>query len=158
MSHITRNGAPLVAIAALAGACAGSDKSRQAGADSAAADSAAMTGSAAGSALKVSNVMIGRRLGAGNRIIEPTFEFTPRETVYVSVGTQGGGGGSGTLTAGWRSQSGEILQQSSEPVRPAGENTVFQLSQPKGFKPGTYKVVLFLENDSADTKVFVVRK
>ena len=69
-----------------------------------------------------------------------------------------GAAGPGTLTAAWRSQSGEILQQSTEPIRPAGENIVFRLFQPKGLKAGTYKVVLFLGDDSVDTKVFGVHK
>ncbi|HUQ14623.1 MAG TPA: hypothetical protein VM094_01110 [Gemmatimonadales bacterium] len=69
-----------------------------------------------------------------------------------------GAGEGGILTAAWRSQSGEILQKSSEPVPPAGENTQFRLSQPKGLKPGTYKVIVFLGDDSVDTKVFAVKK
>ena len=43
-------------------------------------------------------------------------------------------------------------------ARTGGENTAFSLSQPKGFKPGTYKVVVLLDDDSVDTKVFVVKK
>jgi hypothetical protein len=62
------------------------------------------------------------------------------------------------LTAAWRSQGGEIVQKSSEMAHAAGENTLFSLSQPKGLKPGTYKVVVLLDNDSAATKVFVVKK
>jgi hypothetical protein len=62
------------------------------------------------------------------------------------------------LTAAWRSQNGEVLQQSSEPVRPAGENAAFSLTQPKGLKPGVYKVILFLGDDSVDAKVFAVKK
>jgi len=54
-------------------------------------------------------------------------------------------------------QSGEILEQSTEQVRP-GANTAFSLAKPKGLKPGTYKVVLFLGDDSVDTKVFAVKK
>jgi hypothetical protein len=100
--------------------------------------------------------MIGKQVGAGNMITEPTFQFSPKDTVHISVGTEGRG--EGALTAAWRSQSGEILQKSTEPVRTAGENTAFSLSQPKGFKPGTYKVVVFLDSDSVDTKVFVVGK
>lgn len=110
---------------------------------------------AAPAGLRVSNVMIGRRIGSGNRIIEPTFEFAPTDTVYVSVATAGTGGG--ILTGAWRSQGGEILEQSSVPVQP-GQNTALQLSRPKGFRPGTDKVVLFLGEDSVDAKVFVVRK
>jgi hypothetical protein len=50
------------------------------------------------------------------------------------------------------------VQKSSEPVAPAGENTEFRLSQPKGLKPGTYKVIVFLGDDSVETRVFAVKK
>jgi hypothetical protein len=50
------------------------------------------------------------------------------------------------------------MAQATEPIPPAGQNAAFQLSQPKGFKVGTYKVVVFLGKDSADAKVFVVKK
>jgi hypothetical protein len=53
-------------------------------------------------------------LAGSDRITEPTFQFTPKDTVYVSVATEGTGGY--TLSAAWRSQSGEILQQTSTPV------------------------------------------
>ena len=62
------------------------------------------------------------------------------------------GSGAGQLTAAWRSQSGEILQKTSEFARTGGENTAFSLSQPKGLKPGTYKVVVLLNDDSVDTQ------
>lgn len=157
MAHIAQVGSPLVVFAALAGACGRSDESGPASAKGGATDSAALAASASGSTVRrVSNVMIGKRIGPGNRMTEPTFQFAPEDTVYVSVATEGGGG-TGVLTAAWRSQSGEVLQQSTAPVRP-GENAVFQLSQPKALKPGTYKVILFLGDDSVDTKVFVVKK
>jgi hypothetical protein len=144
----------LVVGAALA-AC-GSGESRAAGSESTATDSATLAATAASAERKVTGVMIGRRIGAGNRVIEPTFEFVPSDTVYLSVSTEGSKGPD-SLTAAWRSQTG-ILQQPRLPVAPAGENTAFSLAQPKGLKPGTYKVVLFLGEDSVDTKVFVVKK
>ncbi|HKT61687.1 MAG TPA: hypothetical protein VJQ46_16640 [Gemmatimonadales bacterium] len=150
MAHLLLTGAPVLLLPALL-ACGGSkdDPGTHAGmADSAAAKPVE---------LKVSNVMIGKRIGAGKHITEPTFQFAPAETVYVSVGTSGSTGAD-HLTAAWRSQTGEVLQQSSEPIPAAGQNAAFQLSQPKGLKVGTYKVVVFLGNDSADTKVFVVKK
>lgn len=153
MAHITRVGAQVAVVAVLA--CSGSEESRSAGAATDSAALAASAGTPAG--LHVSNVMIGRQIGPGNRITEPTFQFAPQDTVYVSVATQGTGGAE-TLTAAWRSQSGEIVQKSSEPVAPAGENTGFRLTQPKGLKPGTYKVIIFLGGDSVETKVFAVKK
>lgn len=151
MAHILRVGAQLAVVAALTDACSRSEESRPAGGEAGVADSAPAT------ELRVSNAMIGRRVGPGNRITEPTFEFAPQDTVYVSVATQGTGD-NGTLTAAWRSQNGEILQKSSEAVPPAGENAVFRLSQPKGLKPGTYKVIVFLGDDSVETRVFAVKK
>ena len=154
MTHLAHVGAPLAMVAALAGGCAGSDKSR--GDESAAArDSAAANASAAGPR-HVSSVMIGKRIGSGNRMTEPTFQFAPQDTVYLSVATEGSTGPDKIITA-WRSQTGEVLQQPTEAIQP-GQNTAFQLSQPKGLKPGTYKVIVFLGSDSVDTKVFVVKK
>lgn len=151
MAHITQAGSRLAVVAALAGACSGAEESRPVGRETEMTDSVVTT------ELRVSNVMIGRRIGPGNRITEPTFEFAPQDTVYVSVATVGAGEPA-TLTAAWRSQSGEILQKSSEPVGEAGENTQFRLSQPKGLRPGTYKVIVFLGADSVETRVFAVRK
>jgi hypothetical protein len=144
----------LIAVAALAGACGGSDDAARLAAQKAAADSAS---AAASAPRRVSGVMIGSRIDTVGRVIEPTFQFSPQETVFVSVGTSGNTG-SDRLTAAWRFQTGEILQQSTESVRPGEANTAFHLARPKGLKPGTYKVVLFLGDDSADTKAFVVKK
>ena len=156
MNHIAQVGAPLAMVAALAGACGGSESHAGALRVAAALDSAALNASAAGPR-HVSSVMIGKRIGAGNRMTDPTFQFAPQDTVYLSVAITGSQGPD-KLTAAWRSQNGEVVQQSTEAVQPAGQNTAFQLSQPKGLKPGTYKVIVFLGGDSADTKVFVVKK
>jgi hypothetical protein len=150
---VTRIGLPL-AVGGLAWACSRPDAAQDAEVGATTVDSAA-PGSTA-TRLQVANVMIGKTVGAGNMVTEPTFQFLPKDTVRVSVATAGPG--SGMLTAAWRSQGGEILQKTSEMSHAAGENTVFSLSQPKGFKPGTYKVVVFLDNDSVDTKVFVIGK
>ncbi|MGH2708078.1 MAG: hypothetical protein ACRDJK_07260, partial [Actinomycetota bacterium] len=113
MAHITRVGVQLVVGAALAGACSRSEESRSGESGIGATDSAALAASADNPAeLRVSNVMIGRKIGPGNRITEPTFQFAPQDTVHVSVATEGGAT-AGTLTVAWRSQSGVILDQSS---------------------------------------------
>ncbi|HYC33436.1 MAG TPA: hypothetical protein VEB59_14205 [Gemmatimonadales bacterium] len=138
--------------ALLATACGRQEAARSDGIESAATRAVAAT-PAGGADPRVAGVMIGRRLGAGNRVIEPTFEFAPRDTVFVSVSAAG----TGTLTAAWRAQGGQVLQQASAPVA-AGENTAFSLAEARGLKPGTYKVILFLGEDSVDTKVFRVVK
>jgi hypothetical protein len=156
MSHFAHVGAPLAMLAALAGACGGSEKSRGGAESGAAPDSAAGNAGTAGPR-HISNVMIGKRIGGGNRMTDPSFQFAPQDTVYLSIGTTGTEGPD-KLTAAWRFQTGEVLEQSTEAIQPAGQNTAFQLSRPKGLKVGTYKVIIFLGGDSVDTKVFAVKK
>jgi hypothetical protein len=156
MAHLTRKGGTLLLAGVLAVGCSGGD-SRESEVGAARSDSAEVASSGAAPVeLKVASVMIGKRVGKGNLVTEPTFQFSPTDTVHVSIATEGSG--AGQLTAAWRSQGGEIVQRNSEFARTGGENTAFSLTQPKGLKPGTYKVVVLLDDDSVDTKVFVVKK
>jgi hypothetical protein len=155
MGRLTRTDGALVFAGLVVVGCGGKD-SRESDVGGAGRDSAQLAASAAPAELKVAGVMIGKRVGTGNLITEPTFQFSPTDTVHISVTTEGSG--AGQLMAAWRSQGGEILQKNSEFARTGGENTAFSLSQPKGLKPGTYKVVVYLDDDSVDTKVFVVKK
>jgi hypothetical protein len=152
MSQIMRAESALITAAALVGGCSGSDEAARLAAQKAAADSAAT----ASAPRRLAGVMLGSRVDSAGRVTEPTFQFAPKDTVYVSVGTSGNTGTT-SLTAAWRYQSGEIVEQSTEQIRP-GENTAFSLAKVKGLKPGTYKVVVFLGDDSVDTKVFAVKK
>ena len=74
-------------------------------AETAAVDSAARAADSAARAastgkLRVANVMVGKRLGSENRIAEPTFQFAPQDTVFISMGIQGAPG-DGQLSARW---------------------------------------------------------
>jgi hypothetical protein len=152
MAHPSMVRALSVVLAVLPGACGGSDRSRAE--EVGASGDSARSISATPTPRRVSLVMIGK--GSGSRVTEPTFQFAPQDTVYLSVATQGLAGATSVSTA-WRSQSGEIVQQSSEAVPPGG-SVAFTLAPPKGLKPGTYKAVVFLGDDSVDAKVFVVKK
>ena len=156
MTHALLVTASPVVMVALLGSCGDSDRSR--GEESGRQADSAKAMAAKPAERRVSMSMIGKRLGVGNRVMEPTFQFAPQDTVYLSVATEGSVGAS-KVTAAWRSQGGEIVQQTSEPVQDtAGGSVAFSLAQPKGLKPGTYKVVVFLGDDSVDAKVFAVKK
>ena len=113
---------------------------------------AATTGS-----LRLANVMIGKRLGSENRIAEPTFQFAPADTVYVSVGLQGAPA-EAQIGARWLAQTGKTLDSTTQPIT-AGEqgNKEFHLAPEKGWAPGTYLVTLYLNGDSVEAKTFAVR-
>jgi hypothetical protein len=142
-------------------ACGGGARER--GTETAAADSAARTAdsvahAAASGPQRVANIMIGKRLGPRNRIAEPTFQFQPQDTVYVSMAVEGAPG-EGKLAARWVAQTGKTLDSTAQPIA-AGDsaNKEFHLAQSAGWKPGNYLVTLYLNGDSVEAKTFAVRK
>jgi hypothetical protein len=154
MTQVARSLAA-AALVALAG-CGGGNNGRDAqGTETGAA---APADTAVSKDLAVAAVMIGKRIGQGNLITEPTFQFAPKDTVYLSVSTTGKPE-SATLSTKWRFQTGEVLDSSSTTIQPKGEDvTEFHVTRPKDWKVGTYSVTLYADGDSVDSKAFVVKK
>lgn len=160
MLHGVRMG--LVLLVAAAVGCGGSDTSRSGLLAAAARDSARKADSVkavqASKTLKVTNVMIGKRISADNRITEPTFQFAPSDTVYISIGTVGRPA-SASLGAKWVVPNGQVMDSSTKTIQPKGaDNTELHASPAKGWKPGTYLIKIYLGSDSVDAKTFAVRK
>jgi hypothetical protein len=155
MTQVARSFAA-AALVALAG-CGGGNNGREAqGTETGAA--AAPADTAVSKDLAVAAVMIGKRIGQGNLITEPTFQFAPKDTFYLSVSTTGKPE-SATLSTKWHFQTGEVLDSSSTTIQPKGEDvTEFHLTRPKDWKVGTYSVTLYADGDSVDSKAFVVKK
>ncbi|MGH7508297.1 MAG: hypothetical protein ACREMZ_02355 [Gemmatimonadales bacterium] len=161
MAYVARLG--LVVLLGSAVGCQARDTS-QAGQEAAVAarESAAAADSVraaeASKTLTVTHVMIGKRIGEGNRVTEPTFQFAPTDTVYVSIGTMGSPD-SAIFEARWTNQRGQAVDSSSETIQPKGrDNTALQASPPKGWTPGAYRITIFVDGDSADTRTFAVQK
>jgi hypothetical protein len=160
MGHGVRVGLTLL-VASLVG-CGGSDTSQQAQAAAAARDSAAKADSAraqeTSKTLRITNVMIGKRIGEGSRVTEPTFQFDPIDTVYVSIGTVGSPD-TAAFQARWTNQKGEVVDSSAKTIQPKGrENTELHASKAKGWAPGAYRITIYANGDSVDSKTFAVRK
>ena len=151
----------LSAATMIAGCQGGKSQAEQEEAAAAAAAAAAADSAKAEEAskdLRVTNVMIGKRIGEGNRVTEPTFQFAPSETVYVSVGTVGSPD-TASLKARWINQKGEVVDSSSKTIQPKGrENTALQSARPTGWAPGAYRVTIYANGDSVDSKTFAVAK
>jgi hypothetical protein len=156
MTHVAR---ALTAVALLAAvACKGRDAAPDTSAESGATAAAPAADTAVSKELKVAGVMIGKRLGDNKLITEPTFQFAPADTVYVSVSTEGAPA-SADLTAVWRFQTGQTVDSSSQTISPQGnENTEFHIVNPKGWPVGTYNVTIYADGDSVDSKNFAVKK
>lgn len=151
----------LLSAAVLAAACQG--KQERSPEETAAIDSAraAADDSAAeanSKELKVSAMMIGRQIGANDLITQPTFQFAPADTVFLSVATVGSPD-SAALSAVVIGQNGKVVDSTAQTIKPKGRTTTaFHVAPDKGWKPGTYRVTLYNNGDSVDAKTFAVQK
>ena len=155
MTQVARSFAA-AALVALAG-CGGGSNAREAqGTETGAA--AAPADTAPSNDLEVAAVMIGKHVGPSGLITEPTFQFAPKDTIYLSVSTTGKPA-SANLSTKWRFQTGEKLDSSGKTIQPKGEDvTEFHLTSPKDWRVGTYSVTVYADGDSVDSKGFVVKK
>lgn len=161
MTHVVHGGKALL-VSMLLGACQGGDtraeQGERAAADSAAARADSIRAEESAKTLKITHVMIGKRIGEGNRVTEPTFQFAPQETVYVSVGTIGSPD-TAALMARWINQKGQVIDSSAQTIQPKGrDNTALRAAPPKGWTPGAYRVTIYANGDSVDSKTFAVAK
>lgn len=157
MTHVARALAAVALVAAVA--CKGRDTAPAGGGtETGATGTAPAADTAVSKELKVAGVMIGKRLGENKLITEPTFQFAPADTIYVSVSTEGAPE-SADLSAKWLFQTGQVVDSSTQSIKPQGkDNTEFHISNPKGWPIGTYSVTIYANGDSVDAKNFAVKK
>ena len=115
------------------------------------------TGTTGTTAVKVTDVTLGRAIGGDKAISDSTDKFRPNDTIYASVTTDGSAP-SATLRARWTFEDGQTVDESSRTIVPnTRERTEFHISKPNGWPAGKYKVEVFLNDQSAETKTFEVQ-
>lgn len=115
------------------------------------------SGAATSAALRVSEVKVGRAVGADKRLTEETADFRPTDIIYAVVETQGSGSGT-TLQARWTYQDGQVVDESSRSISGNGEDvTEFHISKPGGWPKGEYKVEILLNGTPAGSEDFNVK-
>lgn len=126
-------------------------------AEPAAMDTTAMMPTPEAAPLRVSTIMTGKSIGADKRVMSESSTFGVKDTLYVSVVTEGASSGS-KLTAKWTYNDGQVVDESSETITPAGGTNVteFHMTKPSGWPKGNYKVEVMLDGASAGMKTFVV--
>lgn len=147
----TQPKAQLIAFASfalfVAAACA---KREQAQVDSAA-------GSVAPNNVSVTDIDIGRHIGADKTITDKTDDFARGDTIYAVVSTSGSAP-SATLEAKWTFEDGQVVGQQTETIAPSGPAvTEFHISKPGGFPAGKYKVEIMLNGSPSGSKDFTVK-
>ena len=113
-------------------------------------------GMASAQAVKISDVQLGRRVGADKRVVDKADAFSPRDTIYASVATSGSAP-SATVTAQWTYEDGQVVKEESRTIAPNGsETTEFHISKPSGWPKGKYKLNLSV-GGATESKDFEVK-
>jgi hypothetical protein len=109
------------------------------------------------SAVRVSDVKLGRSIGADKRLTDETDNFRPTDVIYAVVQTQGSGA-SAELQARWTYEDGQVVDESSRNISAAGGDfTEFHISKPSGWPKGNYKVEILLNGQPVETEDFEVK-
>lgn len=115
------------------------------------------TGTSGATAVRVSDVTLGRSVGGDKAVTDRTDTFGPNDTIYASVATDGSASNA-TLRARWTFEDGQVVNESTKTIAPSNrERTEFHISKPDGWPAGKYKLEVFLDNRSVETKDFEVR-
>ena len=126
--------------------------------DAAVADTspAAITPVPEPAALRVSNIEVGKGLNADKTLKDNTDDFGVRDTIYVSVKTEGTG--SGKLSAKFTFQDGQTVEETSQSISPTGDAySEFHIQKATAWPKGDYKVEVTLNGVSAGTKDFSIK-
>jgi hypothetical protein len=103
--------------------------------------------------LDVTDVALGRSIGPDNRVVEEIGDFAPTDTIYATVETEGTG--SGTVTARYTFEDGQVIDEGSQSVSGAGV-TEFHVSNPDGWPAGHYEVIISLDGEEVERSGFDV--
>jgi hypothetical protein len=115
------------------------------------------TGTTGTTAVRVTDVTLGRAVGGDKAITDRTETFRANDTIYASVATEGSAN-SVTLRARWTFEDGQVVDESTRTIAPnTRERTEFHIAKPNGWPAGKYKVEVFLDNRSIESKAFEVR-
>ena len=107
-------------------------------------------------AAMVTDVALGRHVGADKRVTDATTDFSPKDSVFASVHTTGNR--SMKITARWTYQDGQVVDEHSETISPRGDAyTEFHIVKPSGWPAGKYTLHVLLDGNEAQTKDFTVK-
>jgi hypothetical protein len=121
------------------------------------AEAAAPAPAPAPPAFAVQVIEVGKGIGPDKRVTAPGSTFGRRDTIYVSVATEGTAP-SKTISAKWTYQDGQVVKEQSESIAPTGPAaTEFHISKPKPWPVGKYKVEIAVDGAPAGSKDFEVK-
>src|SRR5262249_58392719 len=110
---------------------------------------------------RVTAVQLGKGIQPDNRVQTVTTTFGPKDTIYLSV-TSEGMAPQAALATRWTFGPKDVLvHEETKSVSPPSEKpmaTEFHISKPSGWPAGDYKVVLTVNGQPSQTETFAVSR
>ena len=106
---------------------------------------------------RIASVDLGKRLDADKKVVEPSAIFGTRDTIYVSIGSDGSAS-SVTLRALWMFEDGQKVADDAQGLAPTGPaQTEFHIMKATPWPKGKYTVEVFSDTTSFVRKEFMVQ-
>ena len=108
--------------------------------------------------LHVSDIQVGKGVGSDKKIGDQTTTFGVRDTMYVSVITDGAAKDA-KLSTKWTYNGRQVVNESSQTISPTGGTTAteFHVDKKSAWPKGKYTVEVMLNGASAGTKDLEVK-
>jgi len=108
--------------------------------------------------LHVSDIQVGKGVGSDKKIGDQTTTFGVRDTMYVSVITDGAAKDA-KLSTKWTYNGTQVVNESSQTISPTGGTTAteFHVNKKSAWPKGKYTVEVMLNGASAGTKELEVK-
>ena len=108
--------------------------------------------------IRVSDIQVGKGVGSDKKIGDQTTSFGVRDTMYVSVITDGAAKDA-KITTKWTFNGKQVVKESSQTISPTGGTTAteFHVDKKSAWPTGKYTVEVMLNGVSAGTKDLEVK-
>ncbi|MEX1245631.1 MAG: hypothetical protein WEF99_12730 [Thermoanaerobaculia bacterium] len=108
-------------------------------------------------AVTVTDVSLGKSLGADKKVAAAMDTFKPRDTIFAVVQTDGSAASS-VINVKWIYQDGQVVKEDSRTIAVAGPAvTEFSIQKASGWPKGDYKVEIVVDGQPPTTKSFKVQ-
>ncbi|HUQ49687.1 MAG TPA: hypothetical protein VM056_03145 [Terriglobales bacterium] len=105
----------------------------------------------------VDDMELGRSVDANKRVVDGVDDFTPKDTIYLSLKTDGAAANS-EVKVRWTFKDGQLVKEEKRTIKAGGDAwTEFHISKPSGFPVGDYTVTAFVNGDEKGKKTFEVK-
>ena len=108
-------------------------------------------------AVTVTDLSLGKSLGPDKKVQAPTDTFSPKDTIFAVVSTDGSAAAS-VIAVKWTFGDGQTVKEDSRTIAPTGPAvTEFSIQKPSGWPKGNYKVETTVDGKPGPSKTFTVK-